>query len=106
MEARVGQVRIGEDQLFAGERPDACRFDADRFDGTTFIINHDKVAHFKRTVEKKNEIIEQVGQYGLRGQRNSNTPYTQTGQYCGNVVAAVVDKKKDQPINGEDKSDQ
>src|SRR5690606_41145830 len=58
VEARIGEVRIRENKLLSCQRPHACGFYADGFNGPASVFYHDEVADLKRTVEKQYKIVE------------------------------------------------
>ncbi len=58
-----------------------------------FIINDNKVAHFKWLIKEDHKIIEQVAEDVLRGQRNSHSADTQTSNNRCNIISQIIYQK-------------
>src|SRR5690606_22504476 len=87
MDPGAGKVTVGKDQLFTGKRFNPGSLEAYIFYYPIFIINDHKVPHRERTVKEYDEVIEQVSQDIVRGQRHCDSAYPQTGNYGVDFIA-------------------
>ncbi len=75
--------------MFATQTAQSRGLDAYIFHRTLQIIDYDKVAHLKWFVEADGKRSKQIAEYGLQGQRDGDTTYTQTGDEGRDVDAQI-----------------
>jgi hypothetical protein len=84
------QVGVREDELFAGEAPDARGLQPDAFHGSVQVVDVDEIAHLKGLIQDDGEGREEVAEDVLEGERNGHTPDSQSGYESGDVHAQIV----------------
>src|SRR5690606_5355198 len=86
VQAGVGEVRVGKNQLLTGKRSYPCGLDPNGFDRAAFVLHHHEITHFKRAVKKQYKIIEKVCYDILRSQCNSDSANAEPRQQRGYII--------------------